>query len=186
MMSRVRATCLRRSLVSFLVTHMQGPGAARPGRGVPQLLYARDQVWVGPKATLLTVWGPGGPGSPKLWKPGPWVGVFGRTHEKSGGRNAWFSPRPGPSVARGQLAPSLTQVRTRNLPRVPGQQPVSPGVPSEPSAQWLRPSEAQGESLRCPRRPSPESGPQLWPVAGEAGGRSGMCAGCSQGLCHPM
>lgn len=77
----------------------------------------------------------------------------GKTREKSAGRKAWFSPRSAwPRVTWGQLAPSLTQAPTRDLARVPGQQPVPPGVPSEPSAQRLWPSEAQGESLSGPCR----------------------------------
>lgn len=89
--------------------------------------------------------------------------MAGKTREKSGGRKAWFSPPPAwPRVAWGQLAPSLTRAPARNLTRVPGQQPVPPGVPSEPSAQRLWPSEAEGESPSGPRRPSAGGRPSGW------------------------
>lgn len=62
-------------------------------------------------------------------------------------------------MAWAQRAPSLTQAPPRDLPRVPGQQPVSPGVPSEPSAQRLWPREAQGEPCTAPADPPRGRGP---------------------------
>ena len=56
----------------------------------------------------------------------------------------------GPGLAR----PFPNRAPPRDLPRIPGQQPVSPGVLAEPSAQRLWPREAQGESkwLQMPAR----------------------------------
>ncbi|XP_035890138.1 AP-4 complex accessory subunit tepsin isoform X1 [Phyllostomus discolor] len=130
--------------------------------------------------------GPRAPRKPRLPKPRP--GLGGLPEGVGEGR-----PRP--------AAPSLTRAPPRNLPRVPGQQPVPAGVPPEPSARRLWAREAEGaEDLAAPVRSwlpllpaHPEAQPRLHPgglsvhgapgptpreqlVPEGAGGRPGMGA----------